>query len=171
MTNKRAFKFSTLLIIVFITILVVIGCKKRPTGIEASLEVIDTQPSEIVVDINDFAGNSYKSGNHSFKNYAGMVFFYTAEVKDGNIVIERYNASTGEKNGSYDGYPQKYSAVASGEQFVLTHQNPKSKLGYNITLDGEVYLVTGGTATFDETGLTIAFTEGGKTRTVRFEKQ
>lgn len=176
MTNKRTFKFqfSTLVIIALIAMLTV-GCKNKSTAIDISMdgnnEVYDEAYQESVSDIKNFEGNSYKSGNHSFKKYQGMIYFYTAEVQDNNLIIERYNAATGEKNGVSDGYPQKYSSVGANGKYTLTHQNPKSKLGYNITIDGEIYLVNGGTAIFDEDGLTILFTEGGSIREVRFAKR
>lgn len=164
MTNKRAFKFSTLLIIALIAILVV-GCKKRVTGIEGVLRSGDTKvdPYE---SINDFAGNLYKSGSHSIAGTSPS-FYYTVKVEDGNIVIESYNAYNGEKQYNPTLWPKKYSAVAENGQFTLTPQSKDN----NIILNGKNNLVSGGTAEFDETGLTIVFIEGGSTQTVRFDKQ
>lgn len=171
MTKAKTFKFSTLLVIALIAILVV-GCKKRVTGIDASYsaDVGIVEPDEVIkpdadMDINDFAGNSYKSGNHHLQT--GPHYYYTAKVEDGNIVIEQYNAGTGEKVHNPSLWPKKYSAVAADGQFTLTPQSKDN----NIILNGKNNLVSGGTASFDETGLTIVFKEGGSTQTVRFEKQ
>lgn len=171
MTNKRAFKFSTLLIIALIAILVV-GCKKRVTGIEGSyvedFNVDNVDPLDPYESIDDFAGNLYKSGSHSIAGTSPS-FYYTAKVEDGNIVIESYNAYNGEKQYNPTLWPKKYSAsaVAENGQFTLTPQSKDN----NIILNGKNNLVSGGTAEFDETGLTIVFIEGGSTQTVRFDKQ
>ena len=176
MTKAKTFKFSTLLVIALIAILVV-GCKKRVTGIDASYsaDVGIVEPDEVIkpdvdMDINDFAGNSYESGSHFIIKDGkpfGYYFYYTAKVEDGNIVIEQYNAGTGEKVHNPSLWPKKYSAVAADGQFTLTPQSKDN----NIILNGKNNLVSGGTASFDETGLTIVFKEGGSTQTVRFEKQ
>lgn len=171
MTKAKTFKFSTLLVIALIAILVV-GCKKRVTGIDASYsaDVGIVEPDEVIkpdvdMDINDFAGNSYKSGSHHLQT--GPHYYYTAKVEDGNIVIEQYNAGTGKEVYNPSLWPKKYSAVAADGQFTLTPQSKDN----NIILNGKKNLVSGGTASFDETGLTIVFKEGGSTQTVRFEKQ
>lgn len=168
MTNKRAFKFSTLLIIALIAILVV-GCKKRVTGIEGSyVESLPGDPLDPYESIDDFAGNLYKSGSHSITGTSPS-FYYTAKVEDGNIVIESYNAYNEEIQYNPTLWPKKYSAsvVAENGQFTLTPQSKDN----NIILNGKNNLVSGGTAEFDETGLTIVFIEGGSTQTVRFDKQ
>lgn len=172
MTKAKTFKFSTLLVIALIAILVV-GCKKRVTGIDASYsaDVGIVEPDEVIkpdvdMDINDFAGNSYKSAeNHHLQ--IGPHYYYTAKVENGNIVIEQYNAGTGKEVYNPSLWPKKYSAVAADGQFALTPQSKDN----NIILNGKNNLVSGGTASFDETGLTIEFKEGGSTQTVRFNKQ
>ncbi len=166
MTNKKTFKFSTLLVITLIAILVV-GCKKRPTGIDTSYNTppVDVVEPDMKADINNYVGNLYKSGNHSIDGTSPL-YYYTAKVENGNIVIEQYNAYTGTIIYNPTLWPKVYSTVAEEVQFTLTPQSKDN----NIILNGQNRLVTGGTAIFDETGLTIVFKEGGNDITVRFDK-
>lgn len=173
MTNKRIFQLSTLVIIVLITILA-ISCKKKPTQAGLSLsESEETTQTEVANTIKQFEGKVYKSGNHIYKLNRNHIFYFTAEVKNGKIVVNRYDAKTGERNLNTD-YPHTYPVINGEANGPYTFVKNDYSVGNGNTLEINegIYYITGGKATFEASGnLTIVFQSGGETQTVKFIAQ
>ena len=170
MTNKRIFQLSTLVIIVLIAILS-ISCKKKATSPSYSAEIEIIEP-DVNRGIEQFEGKVYKSYGHVYKLNPNHVFSFSAEVKDGKIVVNRYNAK-GEINQNGD-YPHTYPVTDGKGYGPYTFKGNDKSLGNGNTLEinGQILYINGGKATFDANGdLTIVFQSGGAYETVKFTAQ
>lgn len=122
--------------------------------------------------IEQFEGKVYKSYGHVYKLNPNHVFSFSAEVKDGKIVVNRYNAK-GEINQNRD-YPHAYPITTGNGYGPYTFKGNDKSLGNGNTLEinGQILYINGGKATFDANGdLTIVFQSGGAYETVKFTAQ